>query len=165
MSRRSPTRDALVDLRVHRAAGGFGVYYMMFGPRRLQRRRARYGVARAPGRDRSHHLQLDGGEERPALAGRRALAARGPAPRAGRAHVRDRRSSCSTTATQDEGARARHRGELAPHPPRVLHLGARRSARIFRDLLAAAAARGVEVRLLYDSLGSPHVKDRPSGSR
>ena len=160
MSRRSPTATlswifAFIALPVVS-----GVYYLMFGPRRLQRRRRRYGVARAQAGTVAHHLSSSSGEKRPALSpAAGALAAVGM--RLGQGEP----AFATSVELLDDGdakmkALERAIGESTHH----IHLeyyiwepdavGAH-----FRDLLTAAAARGVEVRLLYDSLGSPHLKD------
>src|SRR5207247_1419871 len=45
-----------------------GLYYMVFGPRRLQRRRRRYGVARALASGVSAHLRGTAREAKPRLS-------------------------------------------------------------------------------------------------
>src|SRR3569832_2589205 len=67
LSRRSPTATlawifAFVALPVVS-----GLYYMVFGPRRLQRRKRRYGVARAMAASVSEHLRSTACERKPHL--------------------------------------------------------------------------------------------------
>src|SRR5437868_3599585 len=68
MSRRSPQATlawmfAFVALPVVS-----GLYYMVFGPRRLQRRRRRYGVARAVASSVSAHLRSTACSAKPELS-------------------------------------------------------------------------------------------------
>src|SRR3982751_1160138 len=68
MNRRSPTATlawifAFIALPVIS-----GIYYMVFGPRRLQRRKRRYGVARAMAGSVSSHLRGTACETKPDLA-------------------------------------------------------------------------------------------------
>lgn len=158
LERRSPTATlawifAFVALPV-----ASGLYYMVFGPRRLHRRRRRYGVARSLASQVSQHLRNSAGAHKPRLS----------ADASGLATVGKRLGQGGPTfATAvrllDEGddkmialaeaiEEARHHAHLEYYIWEADHVGAR-----FRDLLVAAAVRGVEVRVLYDAVGSPGI--------
>ena len=133
-----------------------GIYYLMFGPRRLQRRRRRYSVART-----SVSRKLTAGADgppRPELtpdaAGLAAVARRleqGEQTFASAVTLLDD-GDAKMKALEEKILEARHHVHLEYYiwePDRVgVH---------FRDLLTAAARRGVEVRVLYDAMGSPNV--------
>ena len=158
MSRRSPTATlswifAFIALPVVS-----GIYYMMFGPRRLQRRRRRYGVARAQAGAVSHHLHSSSCERKPRLS-----PAAGALAAVGRRLAQGEPTFAESVTLLDDGdAKMKALERAIEGSAQHIHLeyyiwepdkvGLR-----FRDLLAAAATRGVEVRLLYDSLGSPHL--------
>ena len=156
MNRRSPTATlawmfAFVALPVVS-----GIYYLVFGPRRLHRRRVRYKIARGLlADDVSAYLRSSCGQDLPRLTpDAQALAAVGQ--RLGQ--------GLPTFATHvtliDHGDRyleALERAVIAAthhihmeyyiwEPDRV---GTR-----FRDLLVAARQRDVRVRVLYDAVGS-----------
>lgn len=159
MNRRSPTATlawifAFVALPIVS-----GIYYMMFGPRRLQRRKRRYGVARAQAASVSSYLRKSCCETKPELsADARALAAVGK-----RLNQGEPTFAASVTLLDDGDAKMKALERAITDATQHIHLeyyiwepddvGSH-----FRDLLAAAAARGVEVRLLYDALGSPSIK-------
>ncbi|MEO5692719.1 MAG: cardiolipin synthase [Usitatibacter sp.] len=159
MSRRSPTATlswifAFVALPVVS-----GIYYVMFGPRRLMRRKMRYGVARKHAGAVSHHLRQTSCATKPVLTpDARALAAVGERLNQGAP------TFASSVQLLDDGdaklksleaaiVEARQHIHMEYYIWEPDHVGEH-----FRDLLAQAAARGVEVRLLYDSLGSPHIR-------
>jgi len=159
LNRRSPTATLAWIFAFIAFPVVSGVYYMMFGPRRLHRRRRRYGVARAQAGAVSSHLRKSSCENRPELsADAQALAAVGK--RLGQGEP----TFAESVMLLDDGeakfkALERAIGEATRH----IHLEyyiwePDEVGSHFRDLLAAAAARGVEVRLLYDALGSPHIK-------
>ncbi len=156
LNRRSPTATlawifAFVALPVVS-----GLYYMVFGPRRLHRRRRRYGVARSLASQVSAHLRNTAGARRPELS----------VDGAGLANVGKRLGQggptfASNVVLLDDGdqkmealaeaiAAARHHVHLEYYIWEPDHIGAR-----FRDLLAERAHKGVEVRVLYDAVGSP----------
>jgi cardiolipin synthase len=132
-----------------------GIYYLMFGPRRLQRRRRRYSIART-----SVARKVTGteGPPRPVLspdaAGLAAVARRleqGEATFASAVTLLDD-GDATMKALEEKILETRHHIHLEYYiwePDRV--------GTHFRDLLAAAARRGVEVRVLYDAMGSPKV--------
>jgi cardiolipin synthase len=160
MNRRSPTATlawifAFVALPVVS-----GIYYMVFGPRRLQRRKRRYGVARAMAGSVSSYLRGSACESRPELS----------ADASGLAHVGKRLAMGEPTLAVevellDDGdaklkaldkafAEARHHIHLEYYiwePDRVGVWA--------RDQLTEAVRRGVEVRVLYDAVGSPNIED------
>ncbi len=136
-----------------------GIYYMMFGPRRLQRRRRRYTAAR--GSVARGIAGEDDGHARPALApdaaGLAAVARRleqGDPTFASAVKLLDNGDECME-ALEEKFRESTHHIHLEYYiwePDRV--------GTYFRDLLAEAARRGVEVRVLYDGMGSPKVNDR-----
>jgi cardiolipin synthase len=159
LARRSPTATlawifAFVALPVIS-----GLYYMVFGPRRLQRRRRRYGVARSLAGQVSQHLRDSCARAKPQLSpDASALATVGK--RLGQGEP----TFASSVRLFDSGdeklealARAirgaRHHAHLEYYIWEPDAVGTH-----FRDLLTEAAKRGVEVRVLYDAVGSPALK-------
>ena len=159
MERRSPTATlawifAFVALPVVS-----GLYYMVFGPRRLQRKRRRYGVARAVAASVSQHLHQTSCERRPMLSQDAAgLAA------VGRRLGQGDPTFASAVILLDDGdqkmqALEKACNEATHHIHLEYYIWERdRVGEQFRDCLAAAAARGVEVRVLYDGVGSPNLE-------
>jgi len=159
MSRRSPTATLAWIFAFIALPGVSGIYYVMFGPRRLQRRKHRYGVARVQAGAVSHYLKGSSCDTRPELsADARGLAA------VGRRLLQGDPTFASSVELLDDGdakmeALERAIAESTQHIHMEYYIWEPdRVGTHFRDLLAAAAARGVEVRLLYDALGSPHIK-------
>jgi cardiolipin synthase len=157
MERRSPTATLAWIFAFIAIPVFSGVYYMMFGPRRMVRRRRRYGVARG---SISRKLgQAEEGPARPALApdaqglaqvGRRLD--QGEPTFASAVHLLDDGDE-TMKALEEAILASQHHVHLEYYiwePDRV--------GTHFRDLLAGAARRGVEVRILYDAMGSPHLK-------
>jgi cardiolipin synthase len=159
LNRRSPTATlawifAFVALPVVS-----GLYYMVFGPRRLHRRRRRYGVARSLAGQVSQHLRDTCGASKPGLsADASALAAvgkrlgQGPPTFASGVRLYDQ-GDAMLAALGEAISRARHHVHLEYYIWEPDNVGAH-----MRDLLVDAAKRGVEVRVLYDALGSPALK-------
>jgi len=159
LERRSPTATlawifAFVAIPVFS-----GIYYLMFGPRRLHRRRRRYSVAR---RSVSRNVSgADDGPGRPELnpdaAGLAAVARRleqGEATFASAVTLLD--DGDATMKALEQGIlEARHHVHFEYYIWEPDGVGTH-----FRDLLAAAAKRGVEVRVLYDAMGSPNMNDK-----
>ena len=158
MSRRSPQATLAWIFAFIALPVVSGIYYMVFGPRRLLRRKRRYGVARAQAGAVSQHLRDSACEKKPELAvDARGLAAVGKRLGQGEA------TFATAVELLDDGdqkmaalerafVEARHHIHIEYYiwePDRV--------GTHFRDVLAAAAGRGVEVRVLYDSVGSPKV--------
>ena len=160
MNRRSPTATLAWIFAFVALPFVSGVYYVMFGPRRLQRRKRRYGVARAQAGSVSSYLRKSCCETRPELSpGARALAAVGK-----RLNQGEPTFAASVTLLDDGDAKMKALERAIMEATRHVHLEyyiweADDVGSHFRDLLAAAAARGVEVRLLHDALGSPRIKD------
>ena len=160
LNRRSPTATlawifAFVALPVVS-----GLYYMFFGPRRLQRRKRRYGVARSMAASVSEHLRSTACERKPQLSSDAAgLAAVGRRLNQGHPTFA---LAVTLLDTGDETMQAleaalraaRHHIHLEYYIIEPDYIGT-----LFRDLLADAAGRGVQVRVLYDSVGSPHMSD------
>ncbi|HUP31016.1 MAG TPA: cardiolipin synthase [Usitatibacter sp.] len=159
MNRRSPTATlawifAFIALPV---VSGF--YYLVFGPRRLQRRKRRYGLARAEASKVSDYLQQSSCDEHPKLSQDAAgLAA------VGRRLGQGMPTFASSVELLDDGDAKMKALETAIHAAKHhIHMeyyiwepdsvGTR-----FRDLLVEAARRGVEVRVLIDDVGSPKAK-------
>ena len=156
LDRRSPTATLAWIFAFIAIPVVSGIYYMMFGPRRLQRRRRRYTIARGSVAGR---LASPGdGPPRPSLApdadglakvGRRLE--QGEPTFASAVKLLDD-GDATMQALEEKILETKHHVHLEYYiwePDRVgMH---------FRDLLTAAAARGVEVRLLYDAMGSPNV--------
>src|SRR5207253_3501155 len=68
MNRRSPTATLAWIFAFIALPVVSGVYYMVFGPRRLSRRKRRYGVARAMAGSVSSYLRGSACERRPKLS-------------------------------------------------------------------------------------------------
>src|SRR5687767_5616671 len=68
LTRRSPTATLAWIFAFIALPVVSGIYYMMFGPRRLQRRKRRYGVARAVAGSVSAHLRQTSCESKPRLS-------------------------------------------------------------------------------------------------
>jgi cardiolipin synthase len=159
MERRSPTATLAWIFAFIAIPVVSGFYYILFGPRRMQRRRKRYGVAR-----HSLHAQSDrdaDGPPRPALP-RDALGLAAVARRLGQGEP----TYASAVKLLDDGEQCMHALEeaivAAKHHVHMEYyiwepdnVGTH-----FRDILAAAALRGVEVRVLYDDLGSPNMDNQ-----
>ena len=136
-----------------------GIYYMVFGPRRLQRRKRLYGAARVRAAAVSHHLRGSSCDTRPTLSpDAQGLAAVGKRLNQGEP------TFAASVELLDDGDKkmqalekalleARHHIHMEYYIWEPDRVGSH-----FRDLLAAAAARGVEVRVLYDAVGSPRIK-------
>ena len=158
MSRRSPQATlawifAFIALPVIS-----GAYYMVFGPRRLMRRRRRYGVARKRAGTVSHHLresccekQPELGDDARSLAGVGIRLNQGPPTFASSVKLLDD-GDAKLLALEVAIRAANHHVHLEYYIWEPDEVGTR-----FRDLLAEAASRKVEVRVLHDSVGSPNV--------
>src|SRR5438132_2622565 len=131
-----------------------GIYYLMFGPRRLHRRRRRYSVAR-----RSVARKVTGagdGPPRPSLT----PDAAGLAAVAGRLEQGEPTFASAVKLLDDGDATMQALEEKILESKHHIHFEyyiwePDRVGTHFRDLLAEAARRGVEVRVLYDAMGSP----------
>ena len=156
MNRRSPTATLAWMFAFVALPFVSGIYYLVFGPRRLHRRRIRYGVARGlVADDVSAYLRASCCQEHPQLgADATALAA------VGRRLGQGMPTLASTVTLLDAGdeyfealersiAGARHHAHLEYYIWEPDSIGAH-----FRDLLVAAVQRGVRVRVLYDAVGS-----------
>ena len=138
-----------------------GLYYMVFGPRRLLRRRRRYGVARTMAASVSQHLRatsrkhevsLDRDARGLAAVGRRLN--QGTPTCASQVRLLDDGDQCMQ-ALEEAIGEAQHHIHLEYYIWEPDRIGTQ-----FRDLLAEAAARGIEVRVLYDAVGSPRLNAR-----
>lgn len=155
MSRRSPTSTLAWMFAFIALPVVSGLYYLVFGPRRLQRRRRKYGIAR--GRI-ARHLEK-AAAVRPKLApdaeGLAAVARRlgqGEPTLASRVQILDDGDQ-KMAALEEAISASRHHVHMEYYIWEPDKVGTH-----FRDLLAAAAARRVHVRVLIDSVGSPRVK-------
>ena len=158
LTRRSPTATlawifAFIALPV---VSGF--YYLLFGPRRLQRRKRRYGVARAVAGSVSAHLRGTACDVKPQLSPE-ALSLAAVGKRLGLGEP----TFASRVQLLDNGdEKMKSLEEAVTHAAHHIHMEyyiwePDRIGTHFRDLLAAAAARGVEVRVLYDAMGSSRI--------
>lgn len=159
MDRRSPTATLAWIFAFIALPVVSGLYYMLFGPRRLQRRKRRYGLARAQAGIVSEHLQTSSGAAKPVLSpdaqGLATVGKRlglGEPTFASAVHLLDNGDQ-KMQALEKALLAARHHIHLEYYiwEPDV-------TGTHFRDILAAAAGRGIEVRVLYDEVGSPHLK-------
>ena len=161
-NRRSPTATLAWIFAFAALPVVSGVYYLFFGPRRLQRRRVRYGIARGlVADDVSAYLRASCCQVHPELpADAAALATVGK--RLGQGYP----TFATAVSLYDDGdgyfgalekaiAAASHHVHLEYYIWEPDSVGAH-----FRDLLAAAAGRGVRVRVLHDAVGSPGVGER-----
>ena len=158
LSRRSPTATLAWIFAFIALPVVSGVYYMMFGPRRLQRRKRRYGVARAVAGSVSAHLRSTSCDVKPALSsGASGLAAVGKRLGLGEPTFA---TAVKLLDTGDEKfeeleralAAAKHHVHMEYYIWEPDGIGTH-----FRDLLVGAAGRGVEVRVLYDAMGSSRI--------
>ena len=157
LSRRTPQSTLAWMFAFIALPGISGIYYAMFGPRRLVRRRRRYGVARKRAEAASRHLHdaacdataLPPEAEPLAEVGRRLN--QGDPTYARKVELLDSGDE-KMKALERAINEAKHHVHLEYYiwePDRVgTHC---------RDLLVAARGRGVEVRVLYDYAGSPNL--------
>ncbi|MGZ5042497.1 MAG: cardiolipin synthase [Usitatibacter sp.] len=158
LERRSPTATLAWIFAFIAIPVVSGFYYILFGPRRLQRRRKRYGIARHS--VRANRIHEEEGPPRPALpldaVGLAAVARRleqGEPTFASAVKLLDDGDQCMQ-ALEEHIAASRHHVHMEYYIWEPDDVGTH-----FRDLLVAAAARGIEVRVLFDDLGSPHMSD------
>ena len=160
MDRRSPTATLAWIFAFIALPLVSGIYYMVFGPRRLHRRKRRYGVARAMAGSVSHHLRSTACEVKPTLT----------PDASGLAHVGKRLMMGEPTLAaevellDDGDAKVAALEKAINFANHHIHIEyyiwePDRIGELFRNLLAIAAKRGVEVRVLYDAVGSPHLND------
>jgi cardiolipin synthase len=162
MSRRSPQSTLAWMFAFIALPGVSGIYYLVFGPRRMQRRRKRYGRLRtliAGGF--TDHIRGLAGPERPKLTqDQAALAMVGKRLGQGEptfaVHVKILDDGDQKMQALEEAiVAATHHVHMEYYiwePDRV--------GTYFRDLLVAARGRGVQVRVLYDAVGSPRAKPK-----
>ncbi len=159
MSRRSPQSTLAWMFAFIALPVVSGLYYLVFGPRRMTRRRRRYGRLRnlvAGGF--SDHLRGLAGPARPELThDQHALAA------VGRRLGQGEPTFATRVEILDDGDQKMHALEQAIHAAtHHIHMEyyiwePDRVGTHFRDLLTAARARKVQVRVLFDAVGSPHA--------
>jgi cardiolipin synthase len=159
MSRRSPQATLAWMFAFIALPVVSGLYYMVFGPRRLQRRRRRYGIAR--GRlagGTSTHLDRGPVAARPKLtpdaAGLAAVARRlgqGEPTFASKVKLLDNGDE-KIEALEEAILGAKHHVHMEYYIWEPDKVGTH-----FRDMLSAAAGRGLQVRVLYDAVGSPRA--------
>ena len=136
-----------------------GIYYVVFGPRRLKRRKLRYGNARnaLAGEVRSYLRQSCC--QAPPLLSPEAASLAGVVDRLGQGGP-TMATSIAILEDGDECLAALERDIAAArdhvHCEYYIWEPDRVGARI-RDALAAAARRGLQVRVIFDALGSPDV--------
>jgi cardiolipin synthase A/B len=156
LERRSPTATLAWIFAFIALPVVSGLYYMVFGPRRLHRRRRRYGMVRGS----LHRADKEGADAiaRPKLGpDAEGLAA------VGRRLEQGEPTFASSVKLLDDGdATLREIEKAIEHAHHHLHFEYYIWEPDFvgkhvRDLLAAAARRKVEVRVLYDAVGSHNV--------
>lgn len=156
LERRSPTATLAWIFAFIAIPVVSGIYYMMFGPRRLIRRRRRYHIARG---SIAKRVGQEEGPARPKLA----PDAEGLA-QVGRRLDQGEPTFASAVQLLDDGDQkmrsleeailaANHHVHMEYYIWEPDQVGTH-----FRDLLAVAARRGVEVRVLYDAMGSPRLR-------
>lgn len=157
-NRRSPTATLAWIFAFMALPVVSGLYYMVFGPRRLHRRRRRYGIARSLASQVSEHLRTTSCDAKPRLsadaAGLAAVGKRlgqGAPTFASSVRLLDN-GDHTLQALEEAILAARHHVHLEYYIWEPDQVGTR-----IRDLLAAAAARGVEVRVLCDAVGSSNL--------
>ena len=158
LERRSPTATLAWIFAFIAIPVVSGFYYILFGPRRMQRRRRRYGIARGSLRDKYMHGGAPSKLELPRDAiGLAAVARRldqGEPTFASAVKLLDDGEQCMKELEEVIVA-SKHHVHLEYYIWEPDDVGTH-----FRDLLTAAAQRGVEVRVLYDDLGSPNLDDK-----
>lgn len=159
MNRRSPTATLAWMFAFLALPVVSGFYYLLFGPRRLQRRKRRYGLARVEAGSVSAHLRHTACAEHPQLsvdaAGLAAVGRRlgqGMPTFASAVKLLDD-GDAKMRALEEAILAARHHAHLEYYIWEPDAIGTR-----FRDLLVEAARRGVEVRVLIDAMGSPRAR-------
>jgi cardiolipin synthase len=160
MNRRSPTATLAWIFAFIALPVVSGIYYLMFGPRRLQRRKRRYGVARTMAGSVSNYLRGTSCETKPELS----PDARGLARVGKRLAMGEPTLAVEVTLLDDGDQKMAALERAFNEAKHHIHLEyyiwePDRVGQHFRDILAAAAGRGVEVRVLYDWMGSPKLKD------
>jgi cardiolipin synthase len=158
MERRSPTATLAWMFAFIAIPVFSGLYYMVFGPRRLHRRRKRYDIARG---SLAHRRALEDGpagcalspdaEDLAAVAGR---LGQGEPTFASEVKLLDDGDQCMQ-ALEEKIVGAKHHIHMEYYIWEPDQVGTR-----FRDILAEAAARRVEVRILFDAVGSPRLNRR-----
>ena len=159
MNRRSPTATLAWVFAFIALPFVSGIYYMVFGPRRLHRRRVRYKIARGLlAGDVSAYLRASCGPKLPRLSpDAEGLAAVGKRLGQGLPTYATHLSLIDHgdryfEALESAIAAASHHIHMEYYIWEPDRIGTR-----FRDLLVAARARDVRVRVLYDAVGSPDV--------
>ncbi len=155
MERRSPTATLAWIFAFIAIPVVSGFYYILFGPRRMQRKRRRYGIARGSLKDKYTRAEGPSRLKLPRDAvGLAAVAQRleqGEASFASSVKLLDDGDQCMQ-ALEKAIAASKHHVHMEYYIWEPDHVGTH-----FRDLLVVAARRGVEVRVLYDDLGSPNL--------
>jgi len=130
-----------------------GIYYMVFGPRRLQRRKRRYGLVRGAlqrhAREAAEGVTLSA--DAAALAAVASKLGQGEPTFATAVKLLDD-GDAKLAALEEAIASAQHHLHFEYYIWEPDYVGTR-----VRDLLVEAATRKIEVRVLYDSVGSHNV--------
>jgi len=156
MERRSPTATLAWIFAFIAIPVVSGLYYMVFGPRRMKRRSKRYDAARRA--LRRAHENADGparpklNRDADALAAVARRLEQGPATYASAVMLLHDGDECARALESAINA-ATHHVHMEYYIWEPDNTGTH-----FRDLLVAAAKRGIEVRVIYDDVGSPNVK-------
>ena len=156
MNRRSPTATLAWIFAFVALPFVSGLYYIVFGPRRLQRKKRRYGVARAMAATVSEYLHNTSCEKKPVLS----IDARGLAVVGTRLNQGEPTFATAVRLLDDGDQKMQALAAAVLQAKHHIHLEyyiwePDKVGSAFRDALTAAAVRGVEVRVLYDAVGSP----------
>ncbi|HLX24106.1 MAG TPA: cardiolipin synthase [Usitatibacter sp.] len=158
LARRSPTATLAWIFAFIALPFVSGLYYLVFGPRRMQRRSRKYDAARRALRRANEAAD---GPARPALRGDAAQVAavarrleQGPATFASGVMLLHDGDEC-IDALESAIAAAQHHIHMEYYIWEPDKTGTR-----IRDVLVESAKRGLEVRVIYDDVGSPDVKSR-----
>jgi cardiolipin synthase len=158
LERRSPTATLAWIFAFIAIPFVSGIYYLMFGPRRLVRRRRRYGIARGSINKKLSLAEI--APVRPKLSPDAAALAQvarrleqGEPMFASSVRLLDNGDQC-LQALEEKILESKHHIHLEYYIWEPDETG-----KHFRDLLTQAALRGVEVRVLYDAMGSSHLNN------
>jgi len=159
--RRSPTATLAWLLAFVALPVVSGLYYVVFGPRRMRRKKLRYGTARKSlAAEVAHYLRGSCCRTPPALAPEAAAVAgvirrlgQGGPTFATHVDILEDGDACVAAIERAIGE-ARHHVHCEYYIWEPDRVGTR-----IRDALAAAARRGVQVRALHDALGSSDAGD------
>ena len=154
MERRSPTATLAWIFAFIAIPVLSGFYYILFGPRRLQRKRRRYNIARGTvRRGPAAPSKLELPRDAVGLAAVARRLEQGEPTFASAVKLLDDGDQC-LVALEEAIVASKHHVHMEYYIWEPDQTGTH-----FRDLLVDAAKRKVEVRVLYDDLGSPGMSN------